>query len=45
MSAAKAVGALVRLRLTPEEIWIVLMGTSCDGPAKFRLAPCRNQAT
>ena len=32
-SAAKAVGALVRLRLMPEEIWIVLMGTSWDGVA------------
>ena len=35
-SAAKAIGALVRLRLPPEEIWIVLMGTSCDGCPRQR---------
>ena len=38
-SAAKAIGALVRSSLAPEEIWIVLMFTSCDGarPPSFSL--------
>ena len=45
---ASPLSFVLLLRLTPEEIWIVLMGTSCDGvppPLKFRPAPYRNQAT